>query len=213
MACLALLVAGCGMGHAASPQSGSTATPATSVDLNRLILSGAQVGRGYVLRQRPDGHGAVGFVTLDMCGFKFPSENLRVDRLQVNYVRRDAPTVSNEVVSYTSGGAQQALQEVNNAVSRCPPGPVASTIKGVRNVTYRIKRISSRGLLPRAISLIVHLTAAVNGRQLVDTKVTVYQVEGNVLSGVYTRGGGSLAAQQRVALHAAQGSATNLSRM
>jgi phage-related tail fiber protein len=102
---------------------------------------------------------------------------------------------------------------VNNAVSRCPPGPVASTIKGVRNVTYRIKRISSRGLLPRSISLIVQFAASVNGRHLVDTKLAVYQVKGNVLSGVYTLGGGNLSAQQRVALHAAQESASNLSRM
>jgi hypothetical protein len=178
-----------------------------------MILSGAQVGPGYGLRQRPDGHGVVGFVTLDMCGFTFRSENSRVDRLQVNYVRRGAPTVSNEVVTYTAGGAEQALQEVNNAVSICPRGPVASTIQGVQSVTYRIRRISGRGLLPRSISLIIHLTASVNGHHLVATKVAVYQVKGNVLSGVYTLGGANLAAQQRVALHAAQESASNLSRM
>ena len=174
-----------------------------------MILSGAQVGHGYRLRQRPDGHGAVGFVTLDMCGFTFRSEGLRVDRLQVNYVRHGAPTVSNEVVTYQSGGAQQALREVSDAVSHCPRGPVSSTIQGIQKVTYRIRRISGRRLLQGFIALIIHLTASVNGRHVVATTVAVYQVKRNVLSGVYTLSG-NLAAQQRVALHAAQESASNL---
>jgi hypothetical protein len=146
-----------------------------------------------------------------MCGYNFRSENLRVDRLQVNYVRHGASTVSNEVVTYQTGGAEQALREVNDAVSHCPQGPVASTIQGVERVTYRIRRISGRRLLPGAIALIIHLTATVNGRAEMATSVAVYQVRGNVLSGVYTLGGGDLAAQQRVALHAAQGSSRNLS--
>jgi hypothetical protein len=210
LAWVALFVAGCGTGNAAAPTSRNVSTPAARVDLNRVILSGAQVGPGYRLRQRPDGHGVVGFVTLDMCGFTFRSENLRVDRLQVNYVRRGAPMVSNELVTYGPGGAEQALREVTNAVSHCPPGPVSSRIQGVQRVTYRIRRVSGRRLLPGSIALIIHLTASIHRRHIVATTVAVYQVKGNALSGVYTLGGGNVAAQQRVALHAAQESASNL---
>ena len=93
---------------------GSTdARRATNPILNRLVLKGPQVGAGYKLVQRPDGHGARGYVTLDMCGFVFPSENLRTDRLQVNYKRAGtAVELSNEVVSYRPGGAAQSLQEI-----------------------------------------------------------------------------------------------------
>ncbi len=59
--------------------------------LTALVLKGNQVGPGYRLLQRPDGYGVAGFVTLDMCGFTFRSEQLRTARLQVNYVRTGSP--------------------------------------------------------------------------------------------------------------------------
>src|SRR5918911_5117485 len=84
---------------AASPgtERASGATPV----LTRVVLRAAQVGPGYRLQQRPDGHGVRGLVTLDLCGFSFPSERLRTARLQVNYVRSGSTVrLSNEVVTY-----------------------------------------------------------------------------------------------------------------
>ena len=42
--------------------------------------------------------------------------------------------------------------------------------------------------------------------------IVIYQVKGNVLSGIYTDGRHSIADQQRLALHAAEQSAGNLKR-
>src|SRR4051794_216979 len=81
--------------------------------LAALVLKGGQVGPGYRLVQRPDGHGVSGLVTLDICGFRFRSEQLRTDRLQVNYVRSGEPVkASNEVVTYRPGGSVQAMKEL-----------------------------------------------------------------------------------------------------
>ena len=120
----------------------ATAAPASGTQLDKVVLRASQVGAGYRLLQRPDGHGAAGFVTLDMCGYRFTSEADRTGRLQVNYVRAGAPIkFSNEVVTYAVGGARLALREINQAVDHCPSGPVTSTVKGVPPVTYRITRL------------------------------------------------------------------------
>jgi hypothetical protein len=189
------------------------ATESTSSLLTRVVLRPSQVGPGYRLQQRRDGHGVRGFVTLDMCGFSFPSEGLRTGRLQVNYVR-SGPTVqlSNEVVTYRRGGAQQALREIGRAARHCPRGPVRSTVTGFGPVTYRIGWIRDRRLLPGAVALRVHIAGLANGRRVETTQLVVYQVRRNVLSGLYTFGR-SFRAQRSVGLHAAAQSALNLKRL
>ena len=49
-----------------------------------IVLRPAQVGPGYRLQVRPDSYGARGFVTLDLCGFDFPSQSLWTNRIQVD---------------------------------------------------------------------------------------------------------------------------------
>jgi hypothetical protein len=130
-----LATGGCGGSSAVRSTAQSTAptTQSGSSILGRVLLRPAQVGPGYVLHQCPDGHGVAGLVTLDLCGFTFPSEGLRTDRIQVNYAVPGVPVaVSNEIVSYRPGGAEQALRELNHAIDRCPRGPVGSTIQGSR---------------------------------------------------------------------------------
>jgi hypothetical protein len=169
------------------------------------------VGAGYVLKLRPDSHGVKNTVTVDLCGFVFRSEGLRTARLQVNYARpASALKVSNEVVFYRPGGAAEALREVRLAVAHCPRGPVKSTIAGVGPLTYRIRPLAApNGLLPGAITLTLHVSGTMNGQRVATTSAAIYQVRGNVLSGVYGYGN-PLAAQTTLALHAAVASATNL---
>jgi hypothetical protein len=188
------------------------ARQATNPTLSRLVLKGPQVGAGYKLIDRPDGHGARGYVTLDMCGFVFHSEDVRTDRLQVNYVRPGtAAELSNEVVSYRPGGAVQAMREISSAVAHCPKGPVPSTVSGLSALTYRITRLRASGLLPGYVALRVHVTGKYQGKRFDDTQVVVYQRHGSILSGVYGHGG-SLTTQTKLVFHAATASAKNLSR-
>ena len=185
----------------------------TSSVLNRVVLRPSQVGPGYRLEQRPDGQGVRGFVTLDLCGFKFPSERLRTARLQVSYVRPGgAVQVSNEVVTYRPGGAQQALREVAHAARHCPHHPVGSTVAAIPKLTYRIAWIHDRRLLPGAVALRVRASGMLNGKRVVVFTLGIYQVRKNVLSGVYTYGR-SIRAQLPVGLHAAAESALNLKRL
>jgi hypothetical protein len=195
-----VLVAG-----AAQARSGSV--------LTQVVLRPSQVGPGYRLLQRPDGHGVRGFVTLDLCGFRFASERLRTARLQVNYVRSGSTVkLSNEVVTYRRGGAQQALREVAHAARHCPRKPVASTVAGVPKLTYRVAWVHDRRLLPGAVALRLRVSGVQNGKRLVETTVGVYQVRRNVLSGVYTYGR-SFSTELPVGLHAAAQSAINLERL
>jgi hypothetical protein len=178
--------------------------------LKRLLLRGAQIGAGYKLVERPDGHGVARYVTLTMCGFEFPSEKLRTDRLQVDYVRTGAPvSLSNEVVIYRPGGAAQAMREVTGAVAQCPPGPVATGIKGLGPLTYRLTRLRSAGLLSGYVAFRAHVTGKSQGKAFDDTVIMVYQRRGNVLSAVYAYGG-NLSNRTKTAFVAAKASAKNL---
>ena len=191
---------------------GATAPDRGQANLNGLILRAAQVGTGYRLQQRPDGHGARGYVTLDLCGFTFPSESLRTGRLQVNYAHSGtAPQLSNEVVAYRAGDAQQALREVTRAARHCPRGPVGSNVKGVPPLTYQVSEISDTRLLPQHLALRIHYSGTIKGRHREETIIGVYQIRRDVLSGVYAYGS-SVAERIRVGLHAAEESAKNLKR-
>jgi hypothetical protein len=202
------LLTGCG-GSKAPDRTVTTARSAP--DVNRVLLSPRQIGPGYRLQERPDGHGTTGYVTLDLCGFNFASEQLRTERVQVNYLHSPPATeLSNEVVSYQPNGAEQALREVANAAGHCPRTPVRSTIQGTGPLTYRLHRLAEPGLLPGYQALAISLTGRVDGAQRSQQTVAIYQIYGDVLSGVYTSGGNT-AAQERVALHSAQESARNLS--
>src|SRR2546428_10121314 len=113
-----------------------------AIGLNDVVLRPAQVGAGYRLQQIPGGHQVRGQVTMDLCGYRFRSESLRTGRVQVAYVGASSlPELSNEVVSYSPGGAAQALREVNAAVAACPHHAVASTVRGVPPLTYEITRL------------------------------------------------------------------------
>jgi hypothetical protein len=183
-----------------------------SPNLDKLVFRAGQVSPGYKLETLPDGRCVRGCVTLDLCAFTFPSEELRTARLQVDYVRKGAPGVSNEVVSYQPGGAKQALREITHAANDCPTGPVGSPIAGLK-VTYRIRRISDPRLLPGYLAVRVHISGKVNGRQREVTAIGIYQARGDIFTGVYTNGSGSITSQQRIGLHAAEESVKNLKHL
>jgi hypothetical protein len=176
--------------------------------LNKIVLKPAQVGAGYVLQQRPDGHGTAQR-TLDLCGTKnYPSEQLRTSRLQVNYLSAKAKfAISNEVVTYKGDGAAQAMRELTQHATHCPTTPMA--VEGQPAATFRITRITDSKLLKGYIAVQIRTTGTVNGKKVTVVNYAIYQRVGNVLSGVYSYGAAT-PEQELLCLHAAEASARNL---
>ncbi|HEV7134230.1 MAG TPA: hypothetical protein VGN27_10920 [Gaiellaceae bacterium] len=185
---------------------------ATAPDVSKLILRGSQVGPGYLLFQRSDGHGVKTQVTLNLCGTDYPSEARRVTRLQTNYLHRNTTLgISNEVVTYRSGGAAQAMQEVARHVDGCPHRPIDSGVKGLPKLLFEMSRVHDAHLLKGYVAVRIKASGTIKGKHLSQVSYAVYQRRGDVLSGVYSFGpAGSDAAQRRLCLHAAEQSAANL---
>jgi hypothetical protein len=184
----------------------------TSLDLRTVILRPAQVGNGYQLVARSDGFGVKSAPTLDLCGRKgYASEKLRVDRLQVNYLKQKTQIgLSNEVVRYKAGGAKQALREVGLHALSCPHTPVVTGEKGVGPLKFTITPVKDKKLLAGYVAVRVRAVGKLtNGRHVDQTSYAVYQRVGDVLSGVYSFGPNT-PAQEQFALHAAEISANVL---
>jgi hypothetical protein len=193
---------------AAVALAGATST----LDLRTVILQPKQVGKGYVLVARNDGFGVKSAPTLDLCGRKgYTSEKLRTDRLQVNYLKQNtALGLSNEVVTYKTGGAKKALQEVLRHALTCPRSPVVTGEPGVGPLRFTITPVHDAKLLSGYVAVKVRAVGKLaNGKKVDQTSYAVYQRRGDVLSGVYSFGPNT-AAQQQFALHAAEQSAALL---
>ena len=186
------------------------ATAAAAPRLEQIILRPGQVGKGYILFPYPQGIG-LRQRTLDLCGTKnYPSEKLRVDRIQVHYAKRSSPfQLSNEVVRYRAGGAAQALREVTRHALTCPHRPIATGEPGLPPLTLHITRIRDPHLLKGYLAVEVRMTGTLRGKRIELDTYAVYQRLGSIFSGVYTVGVRS-AAQRAFALHAAEQSARNL---
>jgi hypothetical protein len=122
--------------------------------------------------------------------------------------------LSNEVVTYRKGGALQAMAELAYAITHCPKKAVRSTVRGVPPLRYALTPLSDANLLPDTIALEIRITGTVGKRVEHSTAVAVYQIDGDVLSGVYSAAPNRVAParQIRFALHAAEASAANLTR-
>ncbi len=181
-------------------------------DLTHVILSGAQVGSGYTLATVPGGDSVIGEATLDLCDRSYPSERLRDGRLQVEYTHPGAAVgVSNEVVTYLPGGADQALKEVTSVAHACARKAVVISSGGV-TTTFRTTLLHVSKLLPGAVAVQIHTTAKRGKQHAEETTVAVYQVKGDTLSGVYAfvAKGTTTADAIRICFHAAAQSARNL---
>ncbi len=193
--------------------SGSPALTVEAAVLEQIALHPTQLGTGYQLEPIPGGQLVAGEVTLNFCDLSYPSESLRTARLQVVYT---APgntfEASNEVVSYKSGGAQKALAEVTKAAASCRNGHVSDAASGFTDLVRHTHVVSDAHLLPGAVAILETDSGMVNGKRVTVDSMDVYQVRGDVLSGVYGRGP-TVAAVERDTLRAAEQSADNLRRL
>jgi hypothetical protein len=180
--------------------------------LNTVILKPAQVGKGYSVYARADGFGVKAAPTLDLCGRQgYASEKLRVDRLQVNYLKAKTTLgLSNEVVRYKPGGASQAMQEVARHAASCPSTPIVTGQSGVGPIRFTLTRLHDTKLVKGYVAVRVHAVGKLtNGKKVDDISYAIYQRVGDVLSGVYSFGPNT-PAQLQLALHAAEQSANIL---
>ena len=156
------------------------AAAAAGTTLDAAALRPAQVGAGYTISGRSRG---LAYPTLDLCFRAFPSEGRRLERLQVVYKHRGVEDVSNEIVRYRAGGAQQALREV--AVATCTNKKKTS---GSTSETMTARRVSAKGAPAGAVALEVEVIVVQGGKRKVARGAGVYIARGDTLSGVYTYG-------------------------
>jgi hypothetical protein len=129
--------------------------------------------------------------------------------LQVDYLKQHTTLgISNEVVTYKTGGAAQAMREVLQHVANCPKKPIVAD-KSLPPLTYTLTRVTGTRLLKGYIAIRVHVTGKVQGKKIDQTSYAIYQRKGDTLSGTYSFGPNTKA-QLQFALHAAQQSALNL---
>ena len=181
-------------------------------NLNKFVLQGSQIAHGYKLAAYPGGSSFIGETTLDLCGGSYPSENLRTGRLQVSYAHpKKTVDISNEVVTYVSGGAQQALAEVSKVAHTCSTKSVIQK-RGVVTTTFHATPVHDPKLPHSTVAVKLVIKQTDGKKHVTQTGIAIYQVKGNTLSGVYTFAtkGTSFADVQRVAFHAAEQSAKNL---
>lgn len=186
----------------------------SSIDLRTVLLKPAQVGKGYVLFARKDGFGVKAAPTLDLCGRSgYASEKLRADRLQVNYLKQNTGLgLSNEVVTYKTGGAKQAMREVLQHAITCPRTPVVTGEPGVGPLRFTITPVRDSKLLAGYVAVKVRAVGKLtNGTKVDQTSYAVYQSRGDLLSGIYSFGPNT-PAQLKFALHAAEQSAALLKK-
>jgi hypothetical protein len=204
--CGCLALAAIGASHAFA-----SALLSSAHKVDRAVLRASQIGPGSITREIPNGRDVKGQVTLDLCGFKFRSESLRVARVQLSYIRNTGggPFLSNEVVAYKPGGAAKAMRELRQAVATCPKGFVKSSVPGAGLIRNKFNLIKSSKFVPGYVGLIDHITEKVNKKTLRFDSLLVYQARGNVLSGVYSFG----ILRLPTIVHAANQSALNLKKL
>jgi hypothetical protein len=184
----------------------------TGPNLSRLVLSGSQIGHGYKVAPFPGGNSFIGETTLDLCDGTYPSEMLRTGRLQVSYTHpKKTVDISNEVVTYVSGGAQQALTEVSNVAHSCSRKAVTRVGNGITTV-FRTAPLTDPKLPQGAVVVKLVIRQSEGAKHATSTGIAIYQVKGDTLSGVYTfvAKGTTFADAEKVAFHAAEQSAHNL---
>jgi hypothetical protein len=199
-----ILLLACSLVAASAAAAAVVATPAQTVAT--VVLRPAQVAPDVTLKRFPGGNQVAGQVTLDLCGYTFRTEALRLARLQVVYARGTIPVASNEVVAYKPGGATSALHELRTAIAHCPAGYVASNVRGTGLLKNSITHIRAPGSLPGSIAILDRITQKLNGKTMRFDAILVFQARRDVLSGVYGYG----QAQVPLVRHAAAASARNL---
>jgi hypothetical protein len=101
-----------------------------STVLQQLVLRQSDVKRPNSVVLSDGGAGVASAPTLDLCNGTYPSESLRVARLQVDEIDgTGGAAMSTEAVLYRDAAAtSQAFSELRSVVAHCPATPVTSPV-------------------------------------------------------------------------------------
>jgi len=169
------------------PLASETPTSPKAQTLAAVGLRASDVAASLHVATLQDGT-SLGIPTLDFCGASYPSESLRVKRLQVGAFDATGAYagISTEVVQYKdAAAARQAITEVAAAATSCPRGKVVDTGDG-HKITFTFHPApgpSDTPLVDANARLIVHVTMDVDGSP--QSAFLVYQVVGRMFAGMY----------------------------
>jgi hypothetical protein len=169
------------------PSVPSAPTGPLASALAGLVLQQRDVGGNNTVQLLPGGDQVEGETTLDICNGAYPSESLRVARLQVlGADDQGNETLSTEAVAYRNPQATaQAFSELRSVAAACPTGPVTSPV-GEPTVATRINAAPDKawpqtdGVDRLAFDLTVNDQSGQAERSM-----AVYLRRGRVLLGVY----------------------------
>ena len=178
-------------GELASPSATPAPTPDAKNPLSAIGLQASDLATDRQVSVLPDGT-SLGVPTLDFCDAKYPSESLRVKRLQVGAFQSDGTYagLSTEVVTYESPeAAQQALAEVIKARLNCPVGKQITTFDKhtLKFEFHPAPGPSNTPLVGADSRVIIHTTMVIDGQP--QTAFLVYQIAGSVLAAMYASDG------------------------
>lgn len=195
---LAISLSACGVDS--GDTAGETLTTSDSTQSETRTLSDAEIATAVEVTPEdlPDNYGSTnrfgelgdlveGYVTMDLCGAAFASEDLRSARHQVGYSTPDGEAVSTETVAYEPGGAELAMSELRDAVAHCPKGFFVSNVGGQPAIKVRMKALATKAdwqedTLAMRITLTPQNEPSMSG-------ALVYQRRGDMITAVYVWAG------------------------
>lgn len=155
--------------------------------LEGIGLQPGDLGSAMQVATIPDGDNLYA-PTLDFCDGRYPSEELRVARLQrAAYDAQGAfAGISTEVVVYANAAAaKQALAEAIKVRKSCPVGRMFTTRDGheLSFAFHSAPGPSDTPLVGADARLVIHTTMNVDGEKR--RAFLVYQIQGRVLAALY----------------------------
>ena len=155
--------------------------------LSGIVLQPKDTTSALTVRLLPGGALVQGQPTLDLCNGSFPSESLRVARVQdVALDQTGSSVLSTEAVAYRDAGStEQAFKELQSVAAHCPNRPVTSPSgEAPVTTTFEAAPDSSWPQTPTVdrLAYSFHTTDA-TGQS--DHSVAVYLRRGRILLGIY----------------------------
>lgn len=171
-----------------STDTTSAPDPQAGAVLRKVALVEDDLPDGIELELIEGGDEVEGQVTLDMCGYRFTTEQARAERYQTEAEdAQGARIVSNEGVLYKSAqDATAAMEELRTSIRECPKGRVVeSSVEAVPPLIYDLTLAPEQELADLTADRVA-LTAVVRNEQgQTATFGLVYQRRGRVLVGLY----------------------------
>jgi hypothetical protein len=153
--------------------------------LSNLVVRQSDVGSNRVVILIPNGNRTTA-PTLDLCNGTFPSEKLRVARLQVAELgETGGALLSTEAVTYRNRAATStAFAELRKVRAACPHEPVTSPVgEGTAETTFKAAPDRAWPRHPSVERLAYSFTTTSAGTT--SPSIAVYLRRGRVLLGVY----------------------------